>query len=69
MAKKLFDKKLYQQKYYRKHKEHLLRYSKKRKKKYFKTITKYPENGITLDVVDMMERNTERFNYGLELNR
>jgi len=39
------------------------------KKNFTKTITKFPENGRTLDVVDMMKRNTERFNYGLELNR
>ncbi len=69
MAKKLFDKNLYQKKYYRKNKERLLRNSKIRKKKYCKTITKYPENGRTLDVCDMLTRNKERFNYGLELNR
>ena len=40
-----------------------------KKKKFTKTITKFPENGRTLDVCDMMKRNTERFNYGLELNR
>ena len=69
MTKKLFDKNLYQKKYYRKNKESLLSSSKIHKKKYFKTITKYPENGRTLDVCDMLTRNRERFNYGLELNR
>ena len=50
------------------------RYNKKEYKRWHnktfrcKKISKSPENGRTVDVVDMIERNEERFNYGLELN-
>jgi hypothetical protein len=38
------------------------------RKKGYKNISKSPENGLTLDVVDMMERNRERFQFGTDLN-
>ncbi len=50
-------------------KEYWKQYRKHWKRSRTKYMTKAPENGKTLDTVDMMERNAERFNYGLELNR
>lgn len=39
-----------------------------RRRKLSKIVKKSPENGHTLDVVDMFERNKERFQYGIDLN-
>ena len=52
---------------------HFKEYRKQYKKNWRKSRSKYiaisPENGRTIDVVDMMSRNEERFKYGAELNR
>ena len=47
------------------------KFVKRPSRKYHKAkyISISPENGRELDTVNMMERNRERFQYGLELNR
>ncbi len=50
-------------------KEYRKRYKRDWRKSQTKYIAKSPENGKELDVVDMIERNEERFKYGLGLNR
>jgi len=52
----------------KKSKEYTKRRTKFNKQHYYKQISVSPENGRELDSVDMMERNRERFQYGLELN-
>ena len=61
--------KTHKRNYNHRHWEKVKRAKREHSKKFSKRIAVAPENGRTLDVVDMMERNTERFNYGLELNR
>lgn len=57
---------------YNNKKAHKKERKKQYKRKYLMNNTKYirfnPSNGQTVDCVDMMFRNKERFNYGLKLN-
>jgi len=53
--------------HYEKYKEYYVAKS-RRKRRYRKYIRKNPSNGNTPDCVDMMRRNKDRYNYGLELN-
>jgi hypothetical protein len=49
-------------------KEYHKKYTKYYSRKGYKTVAKSPENGQTLDVVDMIQRNEERYQYELDLN-
>jgi len=50
------------------HKENTILYKRKYRKRISKFVKVNPNNGRSIDCVEMIYRNKDRFNYGLSLN-